>query len=94
MKKWIPLAVFALLLTACQAVANEAEPVLRQLLSDGKITKEQYTTLLAALSGDSATLLDAAKWAGNTAVTLALGYLGIRKWRGTPGKRKGSAPTS
>lgn len=79
----------ALLLTACAGAANALEPVIKELVADGTITKEQGTAVLSAVAGsfDWGALGDKAL---NTAITLVLGYFGIRQWRGTPAKRKGN----
>ena len=39
-----------LLLAACATAAQTAEPALRQLLADGKITQEQFDQLMEALT--------------------------------------------
>lgn len=43
------LPLIALCVTACATAAQTAEPALRQLLADGKITQEQFDQLMLAL---------------------------------------------
>lgn len=82
----------ALLLTACAGAANALEPAITELVKNGDLTPEQGKMVLSAVAGgfDWGALGDKAL---NTAITLVLGYFGIRQWRGTPAKRKGSSPS-
>ena len=72
-------------------VATVAE-VLQQQVEAGSMTQAQMDTVLAALhgiaGGDWSWLVDV----GEAVVTLALGFFGIRIWRGGVNARKGSAP--
>lgn len=69
-----------LALGACATAAQSAEPVLRQLLTDGKITQEQFDALMAALanSGGEDWLSIVGK-IGGVLATIVFSYLGITK---------------
>jgi len=91
--KYLLLTLMILTLAACAAAGEGARTVLEPLVKDGKITKEQLDLVVDVLSGkggiDWGYLLSAV---GEGALTLITGYLGITMWRGSPNKRKGSAP--
>jgi len=89
------IAAVVLLLASCigPEQVEDVKTVLQPLVDKGTITKEQLGLVVNALTGgggiDWGGILSAV---GQGAATLIAGYLGINVWRGSPNKRKGSAP--
>lgn len=91
---FLVLVCAAVFLASCQSpvVAEGLAELLRPLVASGKITQDQANEIVTAIAGggfDWGWLEDI----GKGALTLVLGYFGIRTWRGTPDARKGSAPS-
>lgn len=73
---------FPLLLafSACATAGQTAEPVLRQLLADGKITQEQFDQLMAALTNAGGQdWLSVLGEVGGVVAAIVFSFLGITK---------------
>jgi hypothetical protein len=83
-------------------VAEVMRPGLEKLQSMGVLDANQVEAVMGVIRGaveviyaKSATWIDELLKAGATALsTLVFGYVGIRKWRGTPDNRTGSSPAN
>lgn len=96
--KWMVFAVLVFALGGCTGLTPEnlaaTEQQFRQLLAQGVISQEQFDAMMLLLRDAAAKSKN--EWihdAAQTALTLALGYFGVRTWRGTPNNRTGAPPT-
>lgn len=97
---WVALGAFVLMAIGCGALASEAirqqSEYMVDLVSKGVLSTEQAQKLMEDFQ---AVVGEGGAWwegllgqMGETLLTLCLGYVGIRKWRGSPADRKGLAP--
>jgi len=71
----LPLLLF---LGACATAAQTAEPALRQLLADGKITQEQFDQLMEALTNaEGSDVWSVIARIGGIAAAILLPILGV-----------------
>lgn len=90
---FLVLVCAAVFVASCSALPPETvAELLAPLVAKGTITQAQATAIVSAVT-EGVVDWSWLETIGGHALTLVLGYLGIRTWRGTPNARKGSAPS-